>query len=237
MRRAAADLAADEAVDSSSSSADAVSGRPLSHADAIAAVHGGLRGSDVAAACTWTDAAGAQVYPIDRPYQETQNLVARRLLLRPRELRDFVQHSAGLLTGSAGHSGAPSLSLGMREVLEDEREQHMATEVLRRGVHGADIAIICTSDRAAGLERLLLGSGVSTGKSKPSSAARVWPFLLVLVYVIVPVYGLVFVAWRASRVVAGMIQGGGMPTWLPEGSKGPHASQAPNEADVGRTAQ
>lgn len=200
----------------------------MSHVDAIAAVHGGLRGADVAALCEWAEAADVQVYPVDRAYQETQNLVARRLLLRPRELLDFVRHSAALLTGGSGQTGAPSLSPGMRDLLEEEREQHMAAEVLRRGVRGADVAILCTSARAAGLERQLLGSGAGTpgsgaGAARSDDASRVWPFLLVLIYVIVPIYGITLVAWRASRIIAGMLQGNGQPAWLNEAPAAPGA--------------
>jgi len=184
---------------------------PLSHVDAIATVHGGLRGADVAALCKWAETADAQVYPIDRPYQETQNLVARRLLLRPRELLAFVRHSAALLTGGTGQAGVPSLSLGMRDVLEEEREQHMAAETAKRGVQGADLAIVCTSDRAAGLERHLLGVGAGSSatavRGKASQAARIWPFLLVLVYVVVPIYAIVLVSWRVSRLIAAYLQG------------------------------
>lgn len=231
--------AAAEAVDggaATESTPGLSSGSPLSHADAIAAVHGGLRGADVAALCEWAESADAQVYPVDRAYQETQNLVARRLLLRPRELLDYVRHSAALLTGGARQPGTPSLSPGMRNVLEEEREKHMAAEVLRRGVRGADVAVLCTSDRAAGLERQLLGVGAgasNTAAVRSSDASRIWPFLLVLFYVIVPVYGITLIAWRASRIVAAKIQGTGQPAWLTEASTADTTSAASGASSGG----
>lgn len=219
VRRAAAEAETSEAA-SIGHAAEVASnpsgGSPLSHVDAIATVHGGLRGADVAALCDWAVSADVQVYPVDRAYQETQNLVARRLLLRPRELLDFVRHSAAMLTGGAGQAGTASLSTGMREILEDEREEHMAAEVLRRAVRGADVAILCTSSRAAGLERQLLSSGgISCKGNRSGDASRIWPFLMVLLYVIVPAYGTALLAWRASRLVAAKIQGSGSSSWEP----------------------
>eukprot|EP00929_Paragymnodinium_shiwhaense_P026059 TRINITY_DN15584_c0_g1_i1.p1 TRINITY_DN15584_c0_g1~~TRINITY_DN15584_c0_g1_i1.p1 ORF type:complete len:227 (-),score=53.33 TRINITY_DN15584_c0_g1_i1:99-779(-) len=98
---ASAASAASAASPSQSATSSAGStGAPLSHADAIASVHGGLRGSNIVTLLENAKEIDAQVYTIDRPYQETQNAVAKLLTLRPAELLAFARHAASTLGSS-----------------------------------------------------------------------------------------------------------------------------------------
>merc|ERR1712039_422217 len=60
-----------------------------------------------------------------------------------------------------------------------------------------------------GLQKLLQGSksGFSGGANGAESkaATRVWPVLLVLVYLVLPIYLVLFVAWSISRVLADLL--------------------------------
>lgn len=180
---------------------------PLSHADAINLVHGGIRGRDLVELVKEAEHLGAQVYMVDRPYHETQNLVARRLVLHPRELLTFARHSMLVLT-SGGHAASEvSCPAGVQDVLGRERELLMAVEVVQRWVHGTDALLICTSERLSGLQHLLgeaatkpLGADTTPGGTR--KATRIWPISLVLIYVLLPGYGSIFLAWRVSRWIA-----------------------------------
>lgn len=177
----------------------------LSHTDAIDAVHGGMRGSDIMALLEASGEVGAQVYTVDRPYQETQNSVARHLVLNPRELPAFIRHSATLLSaggrqGTGGQGAEERCPAGIQEILGRQREQHMAREVAQRAVRGVDVLFLCTADRAEGMKKLLRDSEVAA--VVPSSATRIWPLLLVLLYLLLPAYGSVLLGWKVSRALA-----------------------------------
>ncbi|CAE8704675.1 unnamed protein product, partial [Polarella glacialis] len=180
----------------------------LLHADAIASVHGGLRSEDLLAVSAAASEVGAQIYPVDRPYQDTQNRVARRLLLHPRELLGFARHSVSLLTRPPSGDQGPAVEScppAVASILGIERERYMAAEASRRAVRGAEALVVCTASRAEGLRELLsAGSSPSSGaaKSGDSNTTRIWPFLLILVYVVIPAYGSVFVCWRGARWMA-----------------------------------
>merc|ERR1712217_306775 len=112
----------------------------------------------------------------------------------PRELPVFVRHSAAVLAArSQGHSDIQEpCPEGVNEILSGQREQYMAKEILRRTVRGVDVVVFCTADRADNLQKLLQGSksGFSGGANGAESkaATRVWPVLLVLVYLVLPIY-------------------------------------------------
>lgn len=182
-------------------------GAPLSHLDAVDVVHGGLCGRDVIRIANAVDAVEGKVYAVDRPYQETQNRVARRLLLRPRELLTFIRHSAQTLASQTVHApqqpvvgNFPEECPDVHKIISTEREQHMATEILQRAVAGTDVLVICKTERLAGLKQILDNSTVPLpdGSSKHKTT-RLWPFLLVFVYLMLPVYGFIFAAWQTSR--------------------------------------
>lgn len=177
----------------------------LSHADAIDVVHGGIRGSAIVALLKEAGSLDAQVYAVDRPYQETQNRVARRLVLHPRELLAFARYAAVVLGRGGKGSEAEPCPTAVQEILTTERERHMAAEMARRAVRGADALLLCTQPRADGLRRLL-NSPLAPAPAVPADrATRVWPFLLVFLYVILPGYGSIFCAWRASCWLAGAL--------------------------------
>jgi len=180
---------------------------PLSHADAINLVHGGIRGRDLVELVKEAEHIGAQVYMVDRPYHETQNLVAKRLVLHPRELLAFARHSLLVLTSGGRATNEVPCPAGVQDVLGRAREQLMAAEVQRRWVRGTDALLLCTSERLSGLQNLLgeadttpLGADAAA-EGKPK-ATRIWPISLVLIYVLLPGYGSIFIAWRVYRWIA-----------------------------------
>jgi len=181
---------------------------PLSHADAINLVHGGIRGRDLVELLKEAEHLGTQVYMVDRPYHETQNLVAKRLVLHPRELLAFARHSLLVLTSGGGHATSElPCPAGVQDVLGREREQLMAAEVRRRWVRGTDAVLLCTAERLSGLQHLLgeaanTPSKADTTAEDKRSATRIWPISLVLIYVLLPGYGSIFLAWRVSRWIA-----------------------------------
>lgn len=116
---------------SADSSSTAMPGnpRPLSHVDAVGLVHGGLRGSEVLAFIEVASEIDAEVYMVDRAYQETQNRVARWLVCSPRELSAFFRHSAARLSGGVSPGSLAEVCPTVHEILVDERQLHIATEV------------------------------------------------------------------------------------------------------------
>eukprot|EP00434_Breviolum_minutum_P034057 symbB.v1.2.030142.t1/scaffold3365.1/size58364/8 len=170
----------------------------LSHADAIAFVHGGLRGVQLQKLSLAAEEVGAQIYCVDRPYRETQNRVAKRLLLHPKEMVAFARYSVASL-GSVPKDGDPeSCPEAVQKILGEEREAHMAYEVLQRSVATATAMVLCSPERHSALEQRLASS---TPKAEISSTSRIWPFLLILVYVVIPGYGTIFVFWRLAKGV------------------------------------
>lgn len=231
-RHSQAQAAAAAAAQPADGSAPSAGASPLSHADAIAVVHGGLRAGDIVEVTSAADSIGAQVYAIDQPYQETQNRVARRLLLRPAELLSFIRRSASSLSGGDAAT-QDSLSIGLRDILEGDRERYMAVEVSRRAAAGADVLLVCHAARAVGLQRLLADgpAGARTAAAASSAqASRIWPFLLVLTYVLVPGYGSLFVAWRTSRWIAGFLPGPREITIPEKQAEAPSSGAAPAAA-------
>mmetsp|Transcript_58190 Transcript_58190/g.123559 ORF Transcript_58190/g.123559 Transcript_58190/m.123559 type:complete len:341 (-) Transcript_58190:288-1310(-) len=182
---------------------------PLSHIDAIAEVHGGLRARDLRAIVLAAESINAQVYTIDRAYQNTQNQVAKHLLMRPRELASFVRHSAIRLSGK--DASEEPLSEELRKMLEDDRESHMVSEVMGRAVADADVFVVCRQERVSALSSMLIpgSDGIVVPNAGPteSQATRVWPLLLVLVYVILPGYGSIWLAYKASRILVSFMPG------------------------------
>ncbi|CAE7780145.1 SMD1B [Symbiodinium sp. CCMP2592] len=160
-------------------------GRVLSHGDAIAFVHGGLRGSDARALTAVAEEVGSQVYAVDRSYRETQNRVARRLFLHPQELLAFSRYAASAL--SAGSEDPSRISeqcpAAVIQILGSEREQHMASEITKRIVDGATVFVICTESRLAALKELV-AQGAAHGDKADAAASRIWPFLLIMVYAV-----------------------------------------------------
>lgn len=181
-------------------------GRVLSHGDAIAFIHGGLRGSDARALTVVAEEVGSQVYTVDRSYRETQNRVARRLFLHPQELLAFSRYAASALSvGSEDPSRiAEECPAAVSQILGSEREQHMASEITKRVVDGATVFVICTESRLAALKELV-AKGAAHADMADVAASRIWPFLLILVYAILPSYGTMFVFWRAARGIANAI--------------------------------
>jgi len=200
-----------------STSASPSEGPPLGHTDAIDIVNGGIRGKDLVELTRAAVDVGAQVYTVDRPYQETQNRIARCLVTRPRELLTFVRHAALALQAHAdpisqakpvAADGSLEQSCpGAHKVLCQEREDHIAREVAKRAVRGADVLVLCNAERLAGLQRLLhdLDDLLEAAADPVSSATRIWPFLLIIVYVLLPIYGSFFVAWRLSRLISQLL--------------------------------
>lgn len=183
------------------------SATPLSHADAINLVHGGIRGRDLVELVKEAEHLGAQVYMVDRPYHETQNLVARRLVLHPRELLAFARHSMLVLTSGGRATSEVPCPAGVRDVLGRRRELLMAAEARRRWVRGTDALLLCTAERLSGLQHLLgeaaaAPSGPDTTADGKRGATRIWPISLVLLYVLLPGYGSILLAWRVSRWIA-----------------------------------
>eukprot|EP00927_Polykrikos_kofoidii_P050055 TRINITY_DN44006_c0_g1_i1.p1 TRINITY_DN44006_c0_g1~~TRINITY_DN44006_c0_g1_i1.p1 ORF type:complete len:407 (-),score=50.76 TRINITY_DN44006_c0_g1_i1:117-1337(-) len=214
---AAAAAAGAAEVLSAPGSGSAADSSPLSHADMIALVHGGLRGPDVVALVTAAGEAGAQVYMIDRPYQETQSRVARRLIFSPAELLAFVRRAASRLAtrGEADVTGVVASwqaeCPGAYEVIVSERESYMLVELERRSVVGADVLVFCTSEHLSGLRQALLhigGSGTGFVRSSTPSTqgtSKIWPWLLVMLYFIFPIYGSVFITWRTVKWIWGFM--------------------------------
>ncbi|CAK0795358.1 unnamed protein product, partial [Prorocentrum cordatum] len=186
---------------------------------------------------------------VDRPYQETQNRVARRLAFRPRELLALTRYAAASLVAHATPSpeaeelrrqhGAALAERcpAVREILCGERERHMAAEALRRAVPGAEALLLCTEARAEALRRLL-GQGPQGpgpgGAPSSQGASRVWPFLLVLLYLVIPGYGAIFLAWRCSRRLAALISPApSAAPWDGDGAPAPAPAQPVQAAEPG----
>jgi len=181
--------------------------RAFSQADVISVVHGGLRGSDVVALVGVADEVGTQVYMVDRPYQETQNRVARQLVTRPSELLAFVRYMTAALS-TPGTRGKALGDMGehcpgVREIVATQRELYMANEVVRRAVTGVDILLVCTDERASGLQSLFGSAALPDlqvlGKQR---ATRAWPFLLILCYLLLPGYAALYLVWRSASGMA-----------------------------------
>lgn len=216
-------------------------GQPMSHADAVSKVHGGITGRDIVSITAAAGSVGAQVYVVDREYQETQNRVARRLWVRPKEmlaftrhsLAAFAEHSQPIVAGEKAAHVNDSLEdqcPAVHEILVSEREAHMTAEINRRAVRGADVLVLCTTERVGGLQRCLGQPEAVLSEGSGSKTSRVWPFLLVFVYLLVPMYGTVFVSWRISRRLgdffsAHVSSGIGFP--LPGEGDGPVDSEPP----------
>eukprot|EP00811_Abedinium_folium_P003632 NODE_13341_length_1171_cov_5.232759.p1 GENE.NODE_13341_length_1171_cov_5.232759~~NODE_13341_length_1171_cov_5.232759.p1 ORF type:complete len:302 (+),score=78.80 NODE_13341_length_1171_cov_5.232759:82-987(+) len=180
---------------------------PMSHTDAVDVVFGGIRGADVVRLAAAAAAVDAHVYNIDRAYQDTQNSAAKRLLTRPRELREFVRHSAAALAsrGGEGADDVPPLAERLPEmhsIAVEEREAHMAVEISRRAVADSDVVVVCESDRVAGLRRRVHGNAGSSAGASHGGNWRIWPFLLIFSYLIAPVYLVIFAAWQLSGLLA-----------------------------------
>eukprot|EP00931_Biecheleriopsis_adriatica_P050705 TRINITY_DN29382_c0_g1_i2.p1 TRINITY_DN29382_c0_g1~~TRINITY_DN29382_c0_g1_i2.p1 ORF type:complete len:292 (+),score=57.69 TRINITY_DN29382_c0_g1_i2:28-876(+) len=193
-----------EAADATQEQQSGSQGVVLSHADAIASIHGGLRSDELMALEAAAKEVGAQVYPVDRPYQETQNSVARRLFLNPREMLAFARYAPAHLSRS---TAAPEHACprAVAEILGPERERFIAAEASRRAVRGAEAVLVCSDARQAGLQQLLQDSASRSTRPDGKSATKIWPFLLILVYVVVPGYGSIFVFWRVARGLANAI--------------------------------
>mmetsp|Transcript_45447 Transcript_45447/g.83145 ORF Transcript_45447/g.83145 Transcript_45447/m.83145 type:complete len:319 (-) Transcript_45447:9-965(-) len=186
--------------------------RTVSHADAISLIHGGLQGRLLTDISKVAAEVGAQVYPVDRPYQATQNRVARQLLVQPKELLEFLRYFAEVLAGHAGKpigDAVPSASdlesrcPNVHRVVVKEREKYMSTEIARRRVQGHEVVVCCIPDRIDGLkEHLQAFAERATPRHDLEASSRVWPFLMVLLYVLLPGYGGIYVLWRLSRAVA-----------------------------------
>mmetsp|Transcript_3015 Transcript_3015/g.7723 ORF Transcript_3015/g.7723 Transcript_3015/m.7723 type:complete len:325 (-) Transcript_3015:40-1014(-) len=223
-KQASQEEAAASASKSSSSTASSTRGgaaetpRAVSHMDAISLIHGGLQGqclTDIARVATEV---GAQVYAVDRPYQATQNRVARQLFFHPKEMLEFLRYFAEVLAGHASKpvvDSTPSpFDLELRcpnvyTVVVQEREKYISTEVARRRVQGHEVVVCCVPDRIPGLKELLQGhSEGATPRHELDVSSRVWPLLMVLVYVLLPGYGGVYLLWRLSRAVANCLSGG-----------------------------
>lgn len=181
-------------------------GQPMSHADAVSKVHGGISGRDIVSIAAAAGSVGAQVYVVDREYQETQNRVARRLWIRPKEMLAFTRCSlASFQPTVAGQKATHASDLlkeqcpAVHEILVAERVAHMTAEINRRAVRGADVLVLCTTERVGGLQRCLGQPEAALSEGSGGKTGRVWPFLLVFVYLLVPIYGTVFVSWRISR--------------------------------------
>lgn len=172
----------------------------LSHADAIAFVHGGLRLAELQSSQRAAEEVGAQVYCVDRSYRETQNRVAKRLLLHPKEMLGFARFAAANLGGATelGGEDAFQCPAPVAEILGEERERHMASEALKHHVTGATALLLCSPARSSSLQQLLETKNPEAMK-ETSSTSRVWPFLLVLVYVVIPGYGTVYLFWRMAK--------------------------------------
>lgn len=181
--------------------------KPLSHTDAIAIVHGGLRGGDIAMLTRTADEVGAQVYVVDRPYQASQNLVAKYLLFRPLELLAFARNAVASLSGSACEKEQQSMHL--HELLVGQRERHIAKEVVRRAVSDSDVFVVCRGGREQILRDMIISSaGHQRDFSRSSDdVTRVWPFLLVMVYVLIPGYASILCGWRLSRIAFSYLPG------------------------------
>eukprot|EP00933_Yihiella_yeosuensis_P005371 TRINITY_DN109876_c0_g1_i1.p1 TRINITY_DN109876_c0_g1~~TRINITY_DN109876_c0_g1_i1.p1 ORF type:complete len:312 (-),score=61.06 TRINITY_DN109876_c0_g1_i1:46-981(-) len=199
-RRLLADRQAADASAAAVSSTDSAETRtPLSHADAIASVHGGLQSEDLSAVVNAATDVGAQVYNVDRPYQDTQNQVARRLVLNPKELLGFARHSAAVLSGAPQESIEPC-PVAVERILGAERERYISFEASKRAVRGSEAILVCTAERAPALQQLLQCERQPLLEApKRESTTRIWPFLLILVYVILPGYGSMFIFWRMAR--------------------------------------
>eukprot|EP00435_Cladocopium_sp_Y103_P037689 s1311_g10.t1 len=178
----------------------------LSHVDAIAFVHGGLRSAQLRSVRKAAEEVGAQVYCVDRSYRETQNRVAKRLLMHPKEMVGFARSSVALLgSQQVPANDAESCPEAVEKILGEEREEHMASEILRRHVSGAKCLVLCCPARREALERRLAQPEAAAIEKVATS--RIWPFLLVLVYVVIPGYGTTFIFWRLAKGLGAAIFG------------------------------
>lgn len=175
-------------------------GQPMSHADAVSKVHGGISGRDIVSIAAAAGNIGAQVYVVDREYQETQNRVARRLWVRPTEMLGFTRHSLAAFAEKSTNANdeLKRNCPAVYEILVAEREAHMTAEINRRAVRGADVLVLCTTERVGGLQRCLGQADASSSQGSEGKTSRLWPFLLVIVYLLVPIYGTFLVSWRIS---------------------------------------
>lgn len=175
-------------------------GQPMSHADAVSKVHGGIGGRDIVSIAAAAGSIGAQVYVVDREYQETQNRVARRLWIRPGEMLAFTRHSLAAFAERSTNANdeLKSNCPAVYEILVSEREAHMTAEINRRAVNGADVLVLCTTERVGGLQRCLGQPAAASSEGSDGKTSRLWPFLLVFVYLLVPIYGTFLVSWRIS---------------------------------------
>merc|ERR1712129_228686 len=129
---------------------------------------------------------GAQVYMIDRPYRETQNAVARRLVLHPRDLLPFLRGSLAKIsaqqpmeTNDAQHieetkrlqDFAVSCP-GVQHIIADAREHYMAGNTAKFAVRGCDVLIFCTDARVKGLQKLSADGGHEALSEKSTKSSR-----------------------------------------------------------------
>merc|ERR1740133_883042 len=89
---------------------------------------------------------------------------------------------------------------GVYDVLATERERFMALQIIARKVPGADVLVFCTPDRAAALRDLLSSVcpvketlGTPEEIKAAGKESKIWPFLLILVYAVLPLYGSILV--------------------------------------------
>merc|ERR1712061_835377 len=99
-------------------------------------VFGGIRSNDVVALARAADEIGAPIYMIDRSYQETQNRVARQLVLHPSELLAFVRYMTSKFSGDQTLGDLKDQCPGVQKIVATQRELHMANEIVRRAVSG-----------------------------------------------------------------------------------------------------
>ncbi|CAL1146678.1 unnamed protein product [Cladocopium goreaui] len=179
----------------------------LSHVDAIAFVHGGLRSAQLRGLRKAAEEVGAQVYCVDRSYRETQNRVAKRLLMHPKEIVGFARSSlVSLGSQQVPANDAERCPEAVEKILGEEREEHMASEILRRHVSGAQCLVLCCPARREALERRLAQPEAESAIPAVATS-RIWPFLLVLVYVVIPGYGTTFIFWRLAKGLGAAICG------------------------------
>ncbi|OLQ14301.1 hypothetical protein AK812_SmicGene1588 [Symbiodinium microadriaticum] len=155
---------------------------------------------------------GSQVYTVDRFVRNSDERIFGTCLRRhwyaylwcsgpEKELLAFSRYAASALSvGSEDPSRiAEECPAAVSQILGSEREQHMASEITKRVVDDATVFVICTESRLAALKELV-AQGAAHADMADVAASRIWPFLLILVYAILPSYGTMFVFWRAARV-------------------------------------
>mmetsp|Transcript_113539 Transcript_113539/g.177591 ORF Transcript_113539/g.177591 Transcript_113539/m.177591 type:complete len:352 (-) Transcript_113539:43-1098(-) len=205
---------------------------PISQTDAIDTVHGGVRGGDLVLVARAAADVGSQVYMIDRPYRDTQNAVARQLVLNPSWILPFIRHSLARIAALSSNVEHPSdtarvehseqsdditdlesLCPGVHSVVASSRERYMAEKVAKFAVKGGDVFIFCTLERAKGLETLLADGGKQVlfdqQKDDKGRFMNAWPILLIFIYCMTPLNLSLYLMWHLSQWLARMFAEGG----------------------------